>query len=203
MSRFVLTNRDLFGNVDDRVSEAEYYIYDYIFSNDQEIVGRAQWCWENIPLRDEILLDLEDAFLMDEVLKCYIFGFYASVIIGSMGFCERLITDNVETHCGIKKKNNSFKEMIGVAEKEKLIAPYIAARMKRMYEIRNNLCHERGGDDKMRLFRRELSERRHHIAIMKSDAQEALCMMRGIARDIERWFPRLDLPGLPNAKKQR
>ena len=125
-----------------------------------ECIERANWAMLNVPeFEGNRLLDLEDHMLLDDALKAYIFGLYAGVILSSIAFCERLLTDAVEIRGDLKSARRGFAEIIKSARKYKILNEYLLDRIQRLQQIRNNFCHEKGPDSPWRIFRRSMHAR--------------------------------------------
>jgi len=202
MKRFGESSEDLFGNESfDDLSAGEFFLVRHTLPRD--CIERANWVMLNVPeFEGNRLLDTEDHVLLDDALNAYIFGLYAGVILSSIAFCERLLTDAVEIRGDRKSARKGFAEIIKSARKFAILNGYILDRIYRLQQIRNNFCHEKGPDDPWRIFRRSLHARTDSNSLLKGDAKEALCIMRGIVGHIERWFPRQDLPGHPSIRAE-
>ncbi|MDP3897481.1 MAG: hypothetical protein Q8Q62_12470, partial [Mesorhizobium sp.] len=167
-----------------------------------EMCGRADWCMAHLPYTGNLMLDEEDSMLLRECLSAYVYGMYAVAIISADAFLERVVTDCVETagrdtaKLGFGQTLKSFREL-------KLVDQIVLDRVDRLHKIRNNLAHERGPDDQMRLFRRALERRTLTQEIAKDDAKEAVCIAYGLAGRLKGNFPRLNLPGLANPVIER
>jgi hypothetical protein len=178
------------------MSAGEFFLMRHTLPHD--CVERANWAMLNVSeFEGNRLLESEDHILLDDALKAYIFGLYAAVILTSIAFCERLLTDAVEIRGDLKSARKGFAAIIQSARNFKILNEYILDRILRLQQIRNNFCHEKGPDDPWRLFRRSIEARADSNWLLESDAKEALCIMRGIVGRVERWFPRQDLPGHP------
>jgi hypothetical protein len=194
--RFRNLSADLFGAESfDDVSIGEFFL---MRTDPDDCIARADWAMLNVPeFEGSRLLDLEDSMLLDDALNAYIFGLYSSVILSSDSFCERLLTDAVEIRGDRKAARRGFQTVLKRVREMKILHSYLVDRIIRLHEIRNNFCHERGPDADLRIFRRALLPPFDHHEIIKRDAQEALCIMRGLVGQIERYFPRVEAPGHP------
>jgi hypothetical protein len=197
MRRFGTAQLNLFGEeTHDNISIGEHYlIKQYLWSQD-DFLGRADWAFENIPYTGTLMLELEDHLLLEGALKEFIFGLYASVIITADAFCERLLTDAIETHEHTKAARSGLWKIIKVARRLNLLHEYLLKRIERLHQIRNSFCHQKELDHGMKLDRRQLSDNRHYLDILKTDAKEALCLMYGLAGRLPRYFPRFAIPGV-------
>jgi hypothetical protein len=202
MRRFGSSSEDLFGHESfDDMSAGEIFLVHHTLPYD--CIERANWAMLNVPeFEGNRLLDLEDHMLLDDALMAYIFGLYAGVILSSIAFCERLLTDAVEIRGDLKSARKGFGEIIKSARKFEILNEYILDRIQRLQQIRNNFCHEKGPDNPWRIFRRSMQARIESNALLERDAKEALCIMRGIVGRIERWFPRQELPGHPSIRAE-
>lgn len=105
MRRFGAPEVDLFGAASGaNVSLGENYLISEYFWKDDDFISRADWAFENIPFTGTLMLDIEDSLLLSGALKAYIFGLYALVIIAADAFCERHVTDSVESREETKKR---------------------------------------------------------------------------------------------------
>jgi hypothetical protein len=202
MRRFGDSSEDLFGYESfDDMSAGEFFLLRHTLPND--CIERADWAMLNVPeFEGSRMLDLEDHVLLDDALKAYIFGLYAAVILSSISFCERLLTDAVEIRGDLKSARKGFAEIVKSARNFKILDRYLLDRILRLQQIRNNFCHEKGPDNPWRIFRRSMHERIETQALLERDAKEALCIMRGIVGRIQRWFPRQELPGHPSIRDE-
>lgn len=202
MKRFGESSKDLFGRESfDDVSAGEFFLTRYTVPND--CIERANWAMFNVPeFEGNRMLDLEDHMLLDNALHAYISGLYAAVVLLSISFCERLLTDAVEIRGDRKSARKGFAEIIKSARNFKILDGYILDRVQRLQQIRNNFCHEKGPDNPWRIFRRSLQMRMEAQPLLKRDAKEALCIMRGIVGHIQRWFPRQEPPGHPSIREE-
>lgn len=196
MRRFGEPEVDLFGAASGaNISLGENYLISEYFGKNDDFISRADWAFENIPFTGTLMLDMEDSLLLSGALKAYIFGLYALVIIAADAFCERHVTDSVESREETKKAKRGFWHMIKLAREQGVIAPFLLDRLERLHKIRNTLCHDKEGDP-LRIEQRLLHESRHYLFFMKEDAKEALCLMYGLAGSQKRNFPRLLIPGI-------
>ena len=195
--RFSNPSIDFFGAESfDDVSLGEFFLTR--FTDPEDCIARADRAMLNVPeFEGNRLLDIEDSMLLDDALNAYIFGLYSSVILSSDSFFERLLTDAVEIRGDRKAARRGFQTVLRRVREMKILHSYLVDRIIRLHEIRNNFCHEKGSDGDFRIFRRALQAPFHHREIIKRDAQEALCIVRGLAGRIERWFPRVEAPGHP------
>jgi hypothetical protein len=202
MKRFGNSSEDLFGHESfDDMSAGEFFLMRHTLPHD--CIERANWAMLNVPeFEGNRLLDSEDHILLDDALKAYIFGLYARVILSSIAFCERLLTDAVEIRGDLKSARRGFAEIIKSARQYNILNEYILDRILRLQQIRNNFCHEKGPDDPWRIFRRSMQARTDSRSLLQRDAKEALCIMRGIVGRIERWLPRQELPGHPSIRAE-
>jgi hypothetical protein len=176
-------------------SEGEFFLARSILGDWDDARERADWCMERVPHTGDLLLDIEDHLLLRECMDAYIHGLFASCIASADAFIERIVTDRLETLGKAKEASGSLGRKLATLEATRILDDYSISRISHLHRVRNNFVHERGPDDEMRLFRRELKQHRLWIDILKADAQEAICLAYGLAVRLKRNFPRLGLPG--------
>lgn len=192
--RFV--DKTLFGEWDAFPrSPGEYYIGKELLLTWDEMRSRAEWCMEDLPYTDNLLLEDEDHRLLRDCMSSYIFGLYAAAVISADAFLERIITDVVETH-GKRPAKVGFGGTLATFGKLGLVDKAIFERLQHLHSVRNNLAHEKGPDHEMRIFRRALARRTRAEHLLDTDAKEAICLAYGLAGKLIRNFPRLALPGV-------
>ena len=98
----------------DVTSGEHYLISEYFFKND-DFISRADWVFENLPYTGTLHLELEDHLLLSDALKAYI-GLYALVIIGDDAFCERILTDAIESREDTKIAKKGLWHIIKTAK---------------------------------------------------------------------------------------
>jgi hypothetical protein len=204
MAEIRIAEWTLFGERDAIAPESpgEAFVGRELLRGWSEMCSRADWCMQHLPHTGNLLLDEEDSLLLRECLSAYVFGMYAVAVISADAFLERIITDCVETAGGEVSKRG-FGKTLESFQKLKCIDQIVFQSIVRLHKIRNNLAHERGPDDEMRLSHRALNVQSRTENIVKSDAKEGLCLAYGLAGSLQRNFPRLKLPGIGNPVVQR
>jgi hypothetical protein len=195
MKRFADASENLFGhNSFDDMSVGEFFLTRY--TSKLDCIERANWVMSNVPeFEGSRLLEMEDHSLLNDALNAYIFGCYAAVILTSVAFRERLLTHAVEIRGDNRAARQGFAEILTSAQRFGIVEKYIIDRIRR-------LLPREGPDSSWRLFRRSLQTRLEVEALLKDDAKEALCLMRGIVNRVQRWFPRQGLPGHPSIREE-
>jgi len=203
MRRFSEPDIDLFGqDTGFNVSLGEHYLINEYFLKNDEFISRADWVFENLPYTGTLQLEIEDSLLLENALKAYIFGLYSVVIIGADAFCERILTDAVESREDTKVARKGFWHLTKRARRQRFIDDFLLGRIERLHNTRNGLCHPKD-DKEVRLDHRSVREGRHYLYLMKQDAKEGLCLMYGLAGKHPRNFPRLAIPGVGIVDKIR
>lgn len=177
-----LRQATLFGEEDvTEVSDGDLYLAKLLIGRWDDARARAEWFMNHLPLTGDMLVDEEDAAVLRGALESYVLGNFTATIILADSAIERVLANFTRARGWKKKAKSGLSEIAGYLRDQQLLESYVAERLIRLHEIRNNFVHVRPASSGGRLFHRAMHRRLPTEIIIAADAKEAVCLAHAIA----------------------
>lgn len=114
--------------------------------------------------------------LLEEAKCCFVDGHFVAALMIAMAFIEHTIVEDLQT-LGHVKDSPRMSVAIELAKEKKTFPPDWLERAKKLTLRRNPFAHLKKSGHTHSLGTRIMEEGRHPIAIMESDAKDAMDLM--------------------------